>query len=252
MGTTCSDGNTQTNPCSPQYLCLQGMSPKFLQHVQHQLILAGWQLRVLDKLQPASGSYVRQVECIAAAEAAEAALAVSATSGNDVHIPPLDAATQRPSFFVASVLDKPTHPWWALKLWQGLHVLFLLSRVSLPMPLATRYPLSPQASAAAPRKQLLFLCTPCFSTACDAFQPMYNRICATGVLTAHMKMVTNVAHLNSTCVHNSRACLVQLCSVQQLVCKLDVSVHDCRKIPFKTCVCTCGKRSGHDSKLWIL
>ena len=59
-----------------------GKSHLFLQHVQKQLLLAGWQLRVLARLQPACGAFVDQIGAIAAAEATEAALAVGEMPGS--------------------------------------------------------------------------------------------------------------------------------------------------------------------------
>lgn len=69
-------------------LCIQavpGDPPQFLYHVQRQLALAGWQLRVLDKLKPASGCFPEQAKSIAAAEAREAALVTSSHLGDCWH-----------------------------------------------------------------------------------------------------------------------------------------------------------------------
>ena len=69
------------------FLHVQGMPgspPDFLQHVQRHFLLAGWQLRVLNKLQPAAGAFVDQLQSIAVAEAKEAALAVASASGEFV------------------------------------------------------------------------------------------------------------------------------------------------------------------------
>ena len=68
-------------------LCVQdtpGKPQLFLQHIQRQLLLAGWQLRILAKLRPACGAFVDQIGAIAAAEATEAALAVGETQGSSL------------------------------------------------------------------------------------------------------------------------------------------------------------------------
>ena len=60
---------------------MPGKLPHFLEHIQRQFVLAGWQLRVLAKLQPACGAFVNQIGAITAAEATDAALAVAGPSG---------------------------------------------------------------------------------------------------------------------------------------------------------------------------
>ena len=48
--------------------------PGFLQPHSQQFLMAGWQLRILDKLQPSSKLFVEQIRAIASNEASEANL----------------------------------------------------------------------------------------------------------------------------------------------------------------------------------
>ena len=63
---------------------LQGLLPQalphFLQSCQKQFVLAGWQLRVLQRLKPRCRSFVDQIAAIAGAETSEASLL---TMGDD-------------------------------------------------------------------------------------------------------------------------------------------------------------------------
>jgi len=57
---------------------LQGLLPQalphFLEPCQKQFVLAGWQLRILQRLKPRCRSFVDQIAAIAGAEASEASL----------------------------------------------------------------------------------------------------------------------------------------------------------------------------------
>jgi len=57
---------------------LQGLLPQalpqFLLPCQKQFVLAGWQLRILQRLKPRCRSFVDQIAVIAGAEASEASL----------------------------------------------------------------------------------------------------------------------------------------------------------------------------------
>ena len=57
---------------------MQGLLPQalphFLEPCQKQFVLAGWQLRILQRLKPRCRSFVDQIAAIAGAEASEASL----------------------------------------------------------------------------------------------------------------------------------------------------------------------------------